>query len=190
MAHEALTAEDRLNSLRRARRKAQHRRLVRQSAADLWRRWMRHPPSLFCLRGELLIHETRGSKEQITAALKDKAIFALDTAAELRWGLRLVRGNDVHAYLPTRANLNALVEAGLIAQTPLPTRILFPPHPVKPRLVAVLTSSPPPSERTVSGHLVVEGEEMVREYIGALGMRADLIAVLEECLARGRRSPQ
>jgi hypothetical protein len=189
MPHEALTAQQRFDSLRRARRKAQHRRLVRQSAGELWKRWMRHPPILFCLQGEMVVHELRAGRDEVIAALRHTGVFTLDTAAELRWGVRLVRGNDVHAYLADREALDHLVNAGLVSQTPLQTKVLFPPHSVHPRLVVVVVESLPPSEVTPNGYRVVEADRLVREFIGAVGMRADLAALLEEYVRRERGEP-
>lgn len=189
MPHEHLTAQQRLESLRRARRKARHRRLVRQSSADLWWRWMRQPPILYCLQGAMTIHPLQASKDAVVAALKNTAVFTLDTASELRWGIRLLRGDDVHAYVADSQLLNTLATERLISPTPMPTKVLFPPHPVSPRLVAVIVDSLPQSETTVEGHRVVEANQLVREFIGAVGMRADLVALIEEYIRREKENP-
>lgn len=150
---------------------------------------MRRPPILYCLQGEMAIHPLEASKDAVVAALKDTAVFTLDTASELRWGIRLLRGEDVHAYLADSQSLNTLATERLISATPLPTKVLFPPHFVSPRLVAVIVDALPPSETTVQDYRVVEASRLVREFIGAVGLRADLVALLEDCLRREKEDP-
>jgi len=175
----APTAEERLAQLERDRARLNRERLLREVAGPRWRRMVRVIPLLFERQGVLEARRLLADRDTVTAALRDDAVFALDTALRLARGHGFLAGGDVHAYVRERAAIERLAALGLVANQPHADAVLVRPWPGPPRLLACLVDVLPPSRTLPSGHRVVEADRLVRELIGAVGPRADLYALAE-----------
>lgn len=175
---ETLTAQERLRRLTRDKRRVRRERLVRQAAGPLWERLRSVVPRVYLLAGPLEVHRLTADRELVLSALHGKAVLTLDTAMRSHTGFGLLAGSDVHLYLPDRRPLTALQEAGLVSPSPEPDRVLVRPWAGPPRLFAVITPDLPPHEPRPDGTLVVTREHLVREILGAVGLRFDLLAPL------------
>lgn len=174
---EPLTAEARLRRLRRDQRRVQRDRMARDLAAPLWRQVRGVVPAVFVLAGPASVRRLLAPRETIIAALRPHGIFALDTAMRLTVGAGCLAGPDVHAYAAADA-VEALAEAGLIEPIEEPDRVLVRPWPGAPRLFAVAADPTPPHRTLPDGTRLVTRAQLVRELIGAVGLRFDLLAPL------------
>lgn len=176
---EPMTAEARLRRLRRDQRRVQRDRMARDLAGPLWRQVRGVVPAVFVLAGPLSVRRLIAPREAIIDALRPHGIFALDTAMRLSVGGGCLAGGDVHAYAPADA-VEALAEAGLVERAEEPDRVLVRPWPGAPRLFAVAAAQAPPHRTLTDGTRVVTRAHLVRELIGAVGLRFDLLAPLLE----------
>ena len=133
------------------------------------------------------VYEIRSSEAAIIEALKDSAVFTLDTASALRWGARLVRTPNVSAHLPDVSRLGRLEADGVLVRDTTNTFIYASPFPVGPRLFVAVSSELPPHETLPSGHRVVTTDRLVREFIGTFGLRLDLLTLLDTCIEQNPR---
>lgn len=175
----ALTADERLADLRRARARLRRERMAREVAGPIWHRMVRVIPALFRLEGRLHARVLKGSREAVIEALRDDAVFAVDTAMRLAHSAGFLASGDVQAYLTGTEPLARLAEAGLIEAAPCPDTTLVRPWSGPPRLLACIVDELPASRSVAGGHRVVTAERLRRELIGAVGARADLFALLE-----------
>lgn len=175
---EALTAEERLRRLTRDKRRVRRERLVREAAGPLWERLRSVVPRVYVLAGPLEVHRLTADRELVLSALHGKAVLTLDAAMRALTGVGLLAGSDLHLYLPDRGPLVALQEAGLVSPSPEPDKVLVRPWAGPSRLFAIITPDLPPHEPRPDGTLVVTREHLVREILGALGLRFDLLAPL------------
>ena len=174
-----LTADERLAALRRDRARLRRERMVRELSGPIWRRMVNIVPVLFRLQGTTLVRILGDEPVRIIEALRDDAVFAVDTAMRLAHGAGFLAGGDVHAYLTSSAPLERLARASLIDAAPCADTTLVRPWRGPPRLFACIVGTLPPSRVTPGGHRVVTAERLRRELIGAVGARADLFALLE-----------
>lgn len=174
-----LSADERLAALRRDRARLRRERMLRELSGPIWRRMVNIVPILFRLEGTTMVRALRAEPAQIIDALREDAVFAVDTAMRLALGAGFLAGGDVQAYLTSTEPLERLARASLIDAAPCADTTLVRPWPGKPRLFACVVSALPPSRITSGGHHVVTAERLRRELIGAVGARADLFALLE-----------
>jgi len=182
----ALTADERLAMLGRDRARLRRERMAREVAGPIWRRMVRVIPALFRLEGRLEVRVMRAPHDAIVDALREDAVFAVDTAMRLAHGAGFLAGGDVQAYLPRAEPLARLADAGLVDEAPCPDTTLVRPWPGPPRLLACIVEELPPWRVARGGQRVVTGERLRRELIGAVGARADLFALLERAEASRR----
>lgn len=188
--HKALTAEERLADLRRARTRLRTERLQRELAGPLWHRMVRVVPVAFRLEGTLSARVLCAGREAVVEALRDDAVFALDTAMRLAHGAGLFASGDIQAYLRDLAPLDRLAASGLVSLEPCRDTVLLRPWPGPSRLLASIVHELPPSRVVSGGYRVVTAERLQRELIGAVGRRADLFALLERAEQGGLRASQ
>lgn len=174
---EPLTAEARLSALRRDRRRARAWRLEREVAGPLWAELRGVVPVVYTLLGPLRVHVLEADRDRVLEALRPAAVFALDAAMRLRLGAGCIAGGDIHCYLPTDGVVDRLVAEGLVGADPFPDRVLVRPWPGPPRLFAVI-GPPPPREVLTGGRRAVERVRLLRETVGAVVPRTDLLAPL------------
>lgn len=178
---EAPTAAERLRRLARDKRRARRERLIREAAGPVWRAVRGVVPSVFSLAGPLEVRRLLAPRAVIEEALRGSAVLALDAAMRAHRGVGLFGGDDLHVYLEDRRPLEALVAAGLVSPEVEPDRVLVRPWAGPPRLFAVVVAPLPPNEPGPPGHetaRVVTREHLVREILGAVGLRFDLLAPL------------
>ncbi len=175
---EPITAEERLRRLRRDQRMARRARLARQVAGPLWQRVRDVVPTVYALAGPLHVRRMQAPAEELIAALRGEAVLALDTAMRQHVGGGCVPGGDAHVYLTDPGALGRLELAGLVSPEPCADRVLVRAWPGPPRLFAVVVPTLPPHVELPDGTLVVTRSHLVREIIGALGPRLDVLAPL------------
>ena len=174
-----LTAEQRLAELVRDRKRLRRARLMRELAGPRWRRMVSITPALFVREGTLHVRYFNAPREAVIDALKETAVFALDTAMRLSRGYGFIACHDIHAYLLSAAVLDRISASGLIACEDAADKILVRPFAGPPRLFVSVVSELPPSRLLPTNHRVVTRDRLARELIGAVGARADLFALLE-----------
>jgi hypothetical protein len=179
-----LTAEQRWEALQRDRAVLRRERLLREVAGPRWHRMVRIVPVLFRREGTLVVRALLAEPAAVAEALREEAVFALDTAMRLAHGHGFLAVREVQAYLATPEPLDRLARAGLISAEPLPDTTLVRPWPGPPRLLACLVKELPPSRPAAGGFQVVTAARLAGELIGAVGPRADLFALLESAEAR------
>lgn len=174
-----LTAEDRLHDLGRAQKAAEQRRLLRQAYEPIYRKYRTVIPSIFTRNGEASVHMVRRDPGGLIERLIEAGVFTLDTAAELRWGIRLVHTPNVSVYLPNADPLNRLADEQVLVRDPSDTFIYASPVRIGPRLFAVVPDEMPPHDTLPSGHRVVTVDRLTREFVGTFGLRLDLLAAFD-----------
>lgn len=180
-----LTAEERFAALQRDRAVLRRERLLREVAGPRWHRMVRIVPVLFRREGTLVVRTLLAEPSVVAEALREDAVFALDTAMRFAHGHGFLAIREVQAYLTTPEPLDRLAGAGLISSEPLADTTLVRPWPGPPRLLACLVEELPPSRSVAGGFQVVTAARLARELIGAVGPRADLFALLETAEAKG-----
>jgi len=141
-------------------------------------------PVLFRREGVAEARVLRAEPAAVIEALRDDAVFALDTAMRLAHGFGFLSGGDVHVYLAGSEPLDRLAQAGLIEAAPCLDTILVRPWSGPARLLASIVGDTPASRIVGDGYRIVTGERLRRELIGAVGARADLFALLERAEER------
>jgi len=111
-------------------------------------------------------------------ALRGEAIWTLDTAARLFTGSGLVVSPDLTGYL-TEDSFQRAVENGLISAPIAGGLSIDPLYHRPPMLIAHLTDVTPPSTTLPSGDRVVTWDYLIRDILGTLGWRPDLLTRLE-----------
>ncbi len=159
---------------------AAHRRqsLWRRSH-ERFRRDLAVHPHLFLGWGAFRVAELRESRAALLDALRDEAVWTLDTAARLVCGVGLLVAQDLTCYL-TAAALDRAAARALVA--PLPSALVDV-APLLPRaaiLIAHVAEPAPPSFTLESGHRVLTWHAFVADVKGTIGWRPDLLTRLEE----------
>ncbi len=179
-----LTADERMAALRRDRARLRRERMLRELGGPVWHRMVEIVPLLFRLEGMTAARLLLASPERVIEALREDAVFALDTAMRLACGAGFLGAGDVQAYLTCPEPLERLAKASLIREAPYQDTTLVRPWPGPPRLIACMVQTLPPW-RTAPGDLrVVTADRLRRELIGAVGARADLFSLLEQAEAQ------
>jgi len=154
---------------------------------SLWRRSHRRfhrdlkvLPHLFLARGCTYAAPLQNTAEEVFAALRDRAIWTLDTASRLTCGRGLIAARDLTGYLGHGDDLGWAADQGLIEE-PKPAFLTLLPFVPRPRLLVVhLMGDPPPHFTLSSGDRVVRWDFLTRDVIGTLGWRPDLLNAIED----------
>ncbi len=149
------TAAERLERLRRDREAYRRISLARRSHAR-FRRDLAIVPHPFLLAGRMRMAPLARPAETVRQALRGEAVWTLDTAARLLTG---------HGFLASRDL------TGYIGVEPLYRRDAM--------LIAHLTDDPPAAEVLPTGDRVVAWDFLIRDVMGTLGWRPDLLTRLE-----------
>jgi hypothetical protein len=135
-------------------------------------------PHVFLLPGRARMAALQQPREAVRLALRGEAIWTLDTAARLLTGQGLVVAPDLIGYL-TEDSFRRAVENGLIG-TPLTGGLgIDPLYHRPPMLIAHLSDDSPPSTTLPSGDRVVTWDYLIRDILGTLGWRPDLLTRLD-----------
>ena len=165
--------------LRRARRdrEAYHRRSLTRRAHARFRGDLRLVPHLFLALDALGVAPLRAPAEDVLRRLAGRAVWTLDTAVRLA-GLRgFLAASDLTGYLDAEA-LAWANAAGLIdppAQAAVGADPLLP----RPPLLIARFGADPPAVGLPSGQRIVTWDFLMRDVMGTLGWRPDLLARLE-----------
>lgn len=177
---------------REIERRARHferRRLLRHLHRPVYQRYQDLLPVVFSREGEFLVREIVGPVTALLAALAPGAVFTLDSAAEMRWGRRLVSEGDVWTYIDDPQIVSWVKNAPEDILRPIEPRWVLPPLPSPPRLLCVSPDRDVPCEEIPSGRRVVTLRRLKEEYLGLLGWRWDLLAPLAEWVERETVTP-
>ncbi len=136
-------------------------------------------PLLFRGAGDVRASLLRAPATDIIDALREQAVFGVDTAMRLAHGFGFLSAGDVHAYLRDTVALTRLAEAGLIGETPHHDSVLVRPWAGPARLLTCVVSELPLSREVEGGYRVVTATRLRQELVGAVGARAELDALLE-----------
>lgn len=176
------TAEERLERLRRDQ-DAHHRISLARRGHARFRRDLAVLPHQFLLAGRALMAPLEQPLEAVQAALRGEAIWTLDTAARLLTGAGFLVSRDLTGYL-AEASFERAVEKGLVGKL-LPGGISVEPlYRRPPMLIAHRMDEPPPYTTLPSGDRVVTWPFLVRDLVGTLGWRPDLLTRMEAAFSK------
>ena len=171
------TAAERLARLRRDQESYRRLSLARRSHPR-FRRDLAVVPHVFLLPGRARMAPLEQPAEAVRLALRGDAIWTLDTAARLLTGHGFLAAHDLTGYL-TAESFERAVEIGLVGE-PLAGGISVDPlYRRQPMLIAHLVDDAPPSTLLASGDRVVSWDFLIRDILGTLGWRPDLLSRLE-----------
>jgi hypothetical protein len=171
------TAAERLERLLRDREAHRRISLARRSQPR-FRRDLAIVPHPFLLAGRMRMAPLALPARAVQDALRGEAVWTLDTAARLLTGHGFLAARDLTGYLSPAAFARAAAEglvgeplAGGISVEPLYRRDAM--------LIAHLTDDPPAGELLATGDRVVGWDFLLRDVLGTLGWRPDLLTRLE-----------
>jgi hypothetical protein len=116
--------------------------------------------------------------DAVRLALRGEAIWTLDTAARLVSARGFLHSQDLTGYL-SEGTLARVIAEGLVGSPMAGGLSIDPLFSRPPMLIAHLTEEPPPPVELPSGESVVSWEFLVRDIMGTLGWRPDLLTRLE-----------
>lgn len=151
--------------------------LARRSHAR-FRRDLAVVPHVFLLPGRARMAALMQPPEAVRAALRGEAIWTLDTAARLLTGQGFIASPDLTGYLTEHA-FDRAVEQGLIGTPTAGGLSIDPLYHRPPMLLAHLADDPPPFTTLPSGDRVVTWHFLIRDILGTLGWRPDLLTRLD-----------
>jgi hypothetical protein len=175
------TAAERLERLRRDQETYRRISLARRSHAR-FRRDLAVLPHQFLLAGRVCMAPLEQHLEAVQAALRGEAIWTLDTAARLLTGSGFLTSRDLTGYL-AEATFARAVEEGLVGVPLAGGFTVEPLYRRPPMLIAQRMDEPPPFTTLPAGDRVVSWQFLVRDIIGTLGWRPDLLTRLEAARA-------
>lgn len=171
------TAAERLERLRRDREAHRRISLVRRSHAR-FRRDLAIVPHPFLLAGRMRMAPLVLPARAVQHALRGEVVWTLDTAARLLTGHGFLAARDLTGYLSPAAFARAAA-AGLIGEPQAGGIGVEPLYRRDAMLIAHLTDDPPAAELLPTGDRVVAWDFLMRDVLGTLGWRPDLLTRLE-----------
>lgn len=87
-----LTADERFAELRRDQARLRRERMLRELGGATWHSMVKIVPVLFRFQGTTAVRILRAEPAQIIEALRDDAVFAVDTAMRLAHGAGFLAG--------------------------------------------------------------------------------------------------
>ena len=170
-------------------RQAFHRRSLTRRSRPRFHRDLGLIPHIFLSKERIRVAGLRRSYGEVLRALRGQAAWTLDTAARLACGRGLLTARDLIGYL-TAETLRSAAEGGLVEE-PRAQAIGVDPIVERPSILIVhLVEEPPPYGELPSGDRVVTWDLLVRDILGTLGWRADLLARLEGAYVAGGARPE
>jgi hypothetical protein len=168
MSNPPRTAAERLERFRRDEEAYRRRSLSRRS----------HALHVFLLPSRARMAPLGEPTETVRLALRGEAIWTLDTASRLVSARGFLRSADLTGYL-TEESFARILQEGLVG-SPLSGGLTVDPlFDRPPMLIAHVTEEPPVPVVLPSGECVVSWEFLVRDILGTLGWRPDLLTRLE-----------
>lgn len=176
------TSAERFRRYQRDLRAFRRRSLWRRSHAR-FRRDLAVHPNLFLAPGEVRAAKLLRSRDEVIAALREEAVWTLDTAARLACGIGFLTIQDLTGYMSPET-FDRAVESSLVQPTGSSSIGIAPVLSRPAILIAHLTTAPPPFFTLPTGDRVVEWEALMQDLKGTLGWRPDLLTRLEEAYLR------
>lgn len=177
------TAAEQLERFRRDQEAYRQRSLARRSHPR-FRRDLAIVPHVFLIPDHARMAPLQQPADAVRLALRGEAVWTLDTAARLVSGRGFLRAEDLIGYMTEQVFARVVAEglvgspmAGGLSVDPLFSR--------PPMLIAHLTEEAPPPVELSSGERVVSWEALVRDVMGTLGWRPDLLTRLEASFPDG-----
>lgn len=158
--------------------KAYRRRSLFRRSHPRFHRDLSILPNLFLLRDRACMAPLLKSAEQIREDLKGRAIWTLDTAARLVTGHGFLVAHDLTGYLD-RETLESLIAEGRVGSPEQAGLSVDPLYVRPPMLIAHTPDEPVPFIELASGDRVVPWDFLMRDLMGTLGWRPDLLNRLE-----------
>lgn len=168
--------EERLRRARRDREAYRRRSLARRVYAR-FRRDLGVVPHLFLAREALRVAALRAPAPQVLAALVGHAVWTLDTAVRLAGLPGFLAASDLTGYLDEAALARA--RAADLIDEPAPAAVGVDPLLPRPPLLIARLGAEPPEITLPGGQRVVTWEHLVRDLMGTLGWRPDLLSRLD-----------
>jgi len=178
-----LTTAERWRRYQRDMEAYRRRHLMRRSHAR-FRSDLMIVPHVFLLPGKASMALLQKPEDVVRAALQERAVWTLDTAARLVSGRGFLTSPDLTGYLTT-ADLAWAQAQGLVAPPEQAGLSVEPLYRRPPMLIAHVTEDPPPHLVLPSGERVVSWDFLLRDVMGTLGWRPDLLTRLEATYPAG-----
>jgi hypothetical protein len=163
---------------------AYHRRSLVRRSHPRFRRDLRIVPHVFLLPSKAGMAPLQQSEETVRKALQGRAVWTLDTAARLVSGRGFLTSPDLTGYLP-EVELERIVAEGLVDAPQRTALSVDPLYRRPPMLIFHLTEETPPHVELPSGDRVVPLDSLLRDLMGTLGWRPDLLTRLEATYPAG-----
>ena len=141
-------------------------------------------PHIFLLPGRASMAPLRQPLEEVRAALRGRAIWTLDAAARLVSGRGFLVSSDLTGYL-SAADLEWAIDQELIGTPEQAGLSVEPLYRRPPMLIAHVPQELPPHVELISGDRVVPWDFLLRDVMGTLGWRPDLLTRLEASYPAG-----
>jgi hypothetical protein len=183
MSGPLLTTAERWKRHQRDLEAYRRRSLVRRSHPR-FRRDLRIIPHVFLLPGKVAMAPLQQSEEAVREALRGRAIWTLDTAARLVSGRGFLASPDLTGYLP-EVELGKVVAEEWVGAPQRTALSVDPLYRRPPMLIVYVTEETPPHVELPSGDLVVPLDFLLRDLMGTLGWRPDLLTRLEATYPAG-----
>lgn len=155
--------------------------MIRNAYLSVYRRFRNYVPIVVPLAGKVSAYSIPTSPSDILPLLVGRSVLSFETALEKKTNQRLLTARDLHAYTLANSSAHETAEAaGLTRAANTPDLVPIwsrPPH-----LFIIERAELPPSVMLPDGTRVVTDEWLVREYLGVVGQRFDLLAVLSALL--------
>jgi hypothetical protein len=183
MRERLLTTDERWRRYQRDLEAYRRRSLVRRSHPR-FRRDLRIIPHVFLLPGKASMAPLQQSLEEVRAALRGRAVWTLDTAARLVSGRGFLTSPDLTGY-SLEADLQDIGAKGLVGPPQGTELSVDPIYRRPPMLITHVTEELPPHVELPSGDRVVPWDFLLRDVMGTLGWRPDLLTRLEASYPAG-----
>jgi len=177
-----LTTAERWRRYQRDLEAYRRRSLFRRSHSR-FRRDLDIVPHIFLLASKARMAPLRGPEEAVRNALRGRAVWTLDTAARLVSGHGFLASRDLTGYLAA-SDLAWAEDKGLVNMPRSSGLSVDPLYQRPPMLIANLEEQIPYVELP-SGDRVVPWTFLVRDLMGTLGWRPDLLTRLEATFPTG-----
>jgi hypothetical protein len=178
-----LTTEERWRRHQRDLKAYRQRSLFRRSHSR-FRRDLEIVPHVFLRPGKARRAALQQPEETVLQALRARAVWTLDTASRLVSGHGFLASPDLTGYL-LEADLKAIIAEGLIGPLQESDLSVDPLYRRPPMLIAHGALEWPPHVEFPSGDRVVTWDFLLRDVMGTLGWRPDLLTRLEATYPAG-----
>lgn len=180
---QVLTTEERWRRHQRDLEAYRRRSLVRRSHPR-FRRDLMILPHVFLLPARASMAPLLRSRETVLETLRGRAVWTLDTAARLVTGRGFLTSPDLTGYL-LREDLDWAEAQSLVGPAERAGLSVEPLYRRPPMLIVHEPAEPPPTIALPSGDRVVTWEFLLRDIMGTLGWRPDLLTRLEATYPAG-----